>query len=182
MTKLYVLVLALLSACSPMSYTHGIPNFAQVSPGIYRSGQITTQEGWNYLRQVVGPNVRIHVVKLNYSNEGSDELAVESGYDVRELPIQPQGDQDTWDDLKSAFTKPDMQTVASVEALLAQATVKDVWLVHCTHGQDRTGFIIGVHRVLHEHWTKQKAYEEMRTHHFHWELRGIHEAWEGFQP
>lgn len=175
------LFIALAAACSPMVMTHGIPNFATVGNGIYRSGQITTREGWDYLRTVVGPTARIHVIKLNYANEGSDEIAVALGIDVRELPIQPQGDQDLWDDLKSAFARPAMPTVLAAEALLATATPQDVWLVHCTHGQDRTGLVIGIHRVLHEHWSKDEAYTEMRAHHFHPELHGVHETWEDFK-
>jgi protein tyrosine/serine phosphatase len=49
--------------------------------------------------------------------------------------------------------------------------------VHCTHGQDRTGLIIGLYR-LNEGWTKDAAYKEMLVHHFHSSLHGLHEYWE----
>ena len=40
-------------------------------------------------------------------------------------------------------------------------------LVHCKHGQDRTGVIIGLHRVLAEGWQPEHAYEEMLDRGFH---------------
>ena len=43
-------LIAFTAACSPMVYTHGIPNFSQVGPSVYRSGQISSDEGWAYIR------------------------------------------------------------------------------------------------------------------------------------
>ena len=170
-----------IGACSPMVYVHGIPNLAQVDTNVWRSGQITTPEGWAYLKQLAAGR-RVHVLKLNFDHEGSDALALASGIDVHVLAIQPKGDQDMWDDIHAAFTQPDPNVVREAEALLASATRNDVWLVHCTHGQDRTGYVIGQHRVLHDGWTKAAAYKEMLAHHFHPELHGVHEAWEDFRP
>lgn len=34
-------------------------------------------------------------------------------------------------------------------------------LIHCQHGEDRTGMIIGLYRVEVEGWTPAKAYQEM---------------------
>lgn len=33
--------------------------------------------------------------------------------------------------------------------------------VHCQHGRDRTGMLVGVYRVLVEGWTAKAAYDEM---------------------
>ena len=170
-----------LVACSPMVYTHGVANLAQVNATVWRSGQITTKEGWDYVRQVTRAK-RLHVVKLNFDHEGSDAIAIAMGIDVHVLAIQPEGDQSIWNDLRSVFEGPDPTIVDQAEALLVTATPDDVWLVHCTHGQDRTGYVIGRYRVLHDRWTKDAAYQEMRDHHFHPELHGVHEAWENFRP
>jgi hypothetical protein len=165
-----------------MHYDHGIPNFAKVSRGVYRSGQIATVEGWQHLREVVGPTARVHIIKLNFDNEGSDALGVSAiGADIHYLPIQPQGDTDLFDDLKNAFTQPDMDRVNQAVSLLYMATDEDVWLVHCTHGQDRTGFVVGTYRVGHDGWPKVRAYEEMLAHDFHAALHGLHEAWEALK-
>lgn len=177
----FMTVALALLGCSPMAYQHGVPNLAQVDANVWRSGQITTQEGWAYIAELAAGR-RVHVIKLNFDSEGSDLLAVQQGFDLTTLAIEPRGDQDVWDDLRSAFTQPDPAIVAQADAFLANAagSSRDFYLVHCTHGQDRTGYIIGRHRVLHDGWSKDAAYREMLDHHFHSALHGVHEAWENF--
>lgn len=181
-TAILMLACAALAACSPMVYDKGIPNFGAVATGVYRSGQISTPEGWQHLRETVGAGARIHVIKLNYDNEGIDDGAAAIGADIHYIPIQPQGDTDVFDEIRNVFTRPDMERVLEAAALLNMATPADVWLVHCTHGQDRTGFVVGVYRVMHDGWTKERAHDEMVAHNFHDALHGLHEAWEGFTP
>lgn len=177
MLKMFLAVL--ITACTPTIYDHGIPNLHQVDVGVWRTGQITTAAGWTYLQQITHGK-RIHIIKLNFANEGSDALATAAGYDVHDLAIQPQGDQSIWDDVASAFKRPDPKLIDAAEVFLATATSDDVWIVHCTHGMDRTGLVVGMHRVLHDHWTKEAAYAEMLKYNFHPELHGVHEAWEDF--
>jgi protein tyrosine/serine phosphatase len=38
--------------------------------------------------------------------------------------------------------------------------------VHCAHGSDRTGCMVGIWRVTHDQWSYQKAYDEMRKYYF----------------
>lgn len=135
-------LVGLLTACTPATtYTNGVPNFAVVEPGVWRSGQPTTAAQWAWLKSL---GVQ-HVVKLNDPVlEGSDDLAVAAGLDVHVLTIQPvEGPNlvvDGWDTLE----RPDESKVS--EALSIVAAGGGV-LVHCTHGQDRTSFLIGRHRV-----------------------------------
>lgn len=174
-----LLLLLALTACSPMAYTRGVPNLAQVEPDLWRSGQITTQEGWDTIARLAHGR-RVNVIKLNFPNEGSDALAVQMGYNVSEFPIQPEGDTDIIDDVRDTFAPPDAGLVAGVEWLLANRAPGQFWLVHCTHGQDRTGFIIGEYRVRVDHWSPAEAYAEMLAHHFHAELLGLKHAWQRF--
>lgn len=39
-------------------------------------------------------------------------------------------------------------------------------LVHCAHGSDRTGCMIGIWRVTQEGWNYDEAYKEMRKYWF----------------
>ncbi len=39
--------------------------------------------------------------------------------------------------------------------------------VHCLHGQDRTGAMVGLYRVMSQGWTADQAYEEMVARGFH---------------
>lgn len=184
--KLYILAaIAAIAAtaCSPMHYVRGVPNLDRVDAGVLRSGQINSVDGWRYVLEVAQvPPAHLHVIKLNFDSEGSDALAAQLGIDVHVLAIQPRGDQDIWDDVLSVFKGPDPKRVHEAERLLVGASARDVWLVHCTHGQDRTGYVIGIYRVIHYRWSKARAYAEMRAHHFHPELHGLHEAWEAFNP
>ncbi len=179
-----ILVMLSFVACSPMAYTHGVPNLAQVDTSIYRSGQIATAEGWDYIAKLAAGR-KIHVVKLNFDSEGSDRIAVDRGYDVHYLPVQPEGDQDVWDDAASVFKAPDEHSIESgldVLRLCKAHPDTDFCLGHCTHGQDRTGYLFGRHRVENDGWSKSKAYSEMRAHNFHWELHGVADAWEDWTP
>ena len=48
-------------------------------------------------------------------------------------------------------------------------------LVHCYHGEDRTGVVIGLERVFIEKWAPANAYNEMLAHGFHRILLGLDE-------
>lgn len=39
--------------------------------------------------------------------------------------------------------------------------------LHCKHGEDRTGMVMGIYRVLVDGWSRQAAYEEMLELGFH---------------
>ena len=160
-----------LFGCSPTIYTRGVPNLVQVGPGLWRSGQPTTIDSWNYLKSL-GIN---HIVKLNFDSEGSDDEATTVGLIVYKLGIQPEGDKDILDNISNTFLVPDRSNIIEAEKIIQQ---DGGVLVHCTHGQDRTGLIIGIHRVKHESWTKDSAYREMLARHFHPELHGLQEFWE----
>ena len=170
--------LALLVGCahsstSASNASNPPPNLAQVDPGIWRSGQPATPEQWAYLKSI---GVK-HVLKLNFDTEGSDKEALTQGLDVHPLSIQPEGDKDVIHKVLGTIVKPSEETLNEAEKLLESG---DGWLVHCTHGQDRTGLVVGRYRVLHDSWTPKAAYQEMLAHRFHPELHGLHESWEGF--
>jgi protein tyrosine/serine phosphatase len=158
----------------PPPKTGEVPqNFVQVSPGVWRSAQPTNPDEWKYVKS---QGVR-HVVKLNFDSEGSDADAIAAGLDVHVLSIQPEGDKDLFDNIKNTFVGPDVAKLIEAENIIAAGGGV---LVHCTHGQDRTGLVIGLHRVMHEHESKAEAYDEMLRYNFHPELHGLHEFWEDF--
>lgn len=53
-------------------------------------------------------------------------------------------------------------------------------LVHCALGMDRTGMVIGVHRVLRQKWKKDDAFKEMMAYGFHRKFNNLegHFRWE----
>jgi protein tyrosine/serine phosphatase len=172
--KLVWLFLLAFLGCTPTKYVHNVPNLVQVSPGLWRSGQPVNDADWKYLHDELGIT---QDVKLNFESEGSDDGAVRAGMTVHVLSIQPEGDKDLLDNLTNTFVSPDRGNITEAERVIRGGGGV---LVHCTHGQDRTGLVLGIHRAEDEGWTKDAAYEEMLEHGFHPELHGLHEFWETF--
>jgi tyrosine-protein phosphatase SIW14 len=50
--------------------------------------------------------------------------------------------------------------------------------VHCAHGQDRTGLVIGLERVIDEGWTPKAAHDEMLQLGFHPLFEGLNHYFE----
>lgn len=184
-----LLLVGLLCGCSTTTYNKGVPNLVQVDTCVWRSGQPTTSAQWNTLK---GLGIS-HVAKLNFETEGSDDGARAIGIDVHEFGIEPRGDLDIISDLTHTLIHPDPTVVAAADSYIgsffpssgentSSTCPSGVLLVHCTHGQDRTGFEIGRYRVLKYHWTKAAAFSEMQANNFHTSLHGIYDTWEDWQP
>jgi protein tyrosine/serine phosphatase len=162
------LALGLFTSCPPSQvYTNGVPNLREVDPAVYRGGQ-PRDEGWGYLHSL---GIKT-VVKLNQPVGGSDEMATRFGMTVIALPIPPTGPSDT-------RIEPDESTVASAVAALMNRRLRPLF-IHCDRGVDRTGLVVGLYRVLHDHWPKDRAYHEMLENGFHPQLHGLRRFWEQF--
>jgi tyrosine-protein phosphatase SIW14 len=66
----------------------------------------------------------------------------------------------------SGFWAPNDAEVDQIEAIMADKSRRPLF-VHCQHGEDRTGLIVGLYRVQTEHWTPAAAYREMLAKGFH---------------
>jgi protein tyrosine/serine phosphatase len=138
----------------------------EVVPGkIWRGAQPVGIE-WRRLRDDY--HIRT-VLKLNYPEEGSDNEALTLGMRVIECPMPPK-------DLIGAVGMPDINDVANAVAALADSTNWPM-LVHCEHGRDRTGIVVGEYRVLHEGWRPRAAFEEMCRLGFHATLPDLLLTW-----
>jgi protein tyrosine phosphatase (PTP) superfamily phosphohydrolase (DUF442 family) len=56
----------------------------------------------------------------------------------------------------------DDSDVLEVLRNIRQAQVRGPVLIHCKHGQNRTGLIAALYRVIYQGWSKQQALAEMR--------------------
>jgi len=160
--KRLALLLLIACACSPMVYTHGVPNFVSVGHDVYRGGQ-PTEAGWEYLHALGF----VSVVKLNEEAEGSDATATALGMSVYYATITRE----------QTVVLVSTEQVKEAAGMIATAAQSGPVYVHCEHGEDRTGLVIAAYRVLYEGWTKERAQAEMNAHHFHWELPGLVWAW-----
>jgi len=50
-------------------------------------------------------------------------------------------------------------------------------LVHCLHGNDRTGVLCAFYRVLVQGWSRARAWDEAILQGFHPELLGLDDEW-----
>lgn len=140
MRYIIALILCLVFGCASDPVTHGVPNLAEVEPGIWRGGQ-PSLSGWTYLKGVGVSNV----VKLNVESEGSDASAKALGFRVAYIPITTQ-----------------QQMIGPVRPQLELA-LKEIHpgtFVHCTHGVNRTGTLIILYRIKVDGWIKPGAIAE----------------------
>ena len=130
-----------------------LPNFGTVAPGFYR-GAAPTEEGLKKLKAlgvktIIDLRIAPHLVKAE-------------GQEVKRLGL-------TFVNLPMGADPPTKKEVATFLAISGQAASSPVY-VHCQHGADRTGTMVGIYREVHDHWDFAKTYAEMRHYGFnpHW--------------
>lgn len=149
-------VLSLLAVgCTPNPFV-----VQKVNDHLYRFPQPTDADQWQEVRDELGPGATI--VKLNAPDEGpvgfSDEYAGQLGLDVHVLTIEPRDDGTVLQKVDGVFAKPDEKVAAAATDLVCNPRL--VVGVHCTHGWDRTGYLVARERVMCEGWSPASAREE----------------------
>ena len=90
---------------------------------------------------------------MTLENRAELDAALNAGIKVISLPM-------------SGFWTPKDPQVNAALAAMNETSLRPLF-VHCQHGQDRTGLVMGLYRVESEHWQAGHAYEEMKTLGFH---------------
>jgi len=157
-------VMILLSGCSVIYPTPPVKNFEpldhrgmvrfdKVDDDVYRGSQPSMDQ---LMRLSTDPEVRIKtVLKLN---PGSDPAAP----GVRQI--------------HHALYGPITPSVEKIREILKDIDqAEKPLLIHCTHGEDRTGLIVALYRVC-KGMTPEDAYKDMVAHGFH-PYRGLWKAW-----
>lgn len=125
-------------------------HFFKVDEQVYR-GQQPSDKGFAQLKEM---GVK-HVVYLHFNKkQAAHEKAVVEGLGMKftHIPMSwilppKQAQIDTW--LKVALDP-------------AEGPV----FVHCQHGRDRTGTMVGIYRIAHDGWKFDRAYAEMKERGF----------------
>ncbi len=142
-------------------------NFALVSPGIYRGGH-PDAGGLDYLQSLgittiidleIDDLIEATASEIDAEVSGATALGMN---DIRE-PMSA---------FELALSSSFDAKIDQILAILADPTQKPVY-VHCAHGQDRTGLVIGLERVFNEGWTPAAAWDEMLARGFHAEFLGL---------
>lgn len=139
--KIALAVCALPAAASSAD----LPNFHPVAPGIWR-GAAPTEAG---LRQLRAQGVKT-VIDLRIAPK---TVKLEGIY-ARSLGFH-------WINLPMGADPPTPKQVSALLSTLKMAPSAPVF-VHCQHGADRTGCMIGIYQVTQQGWTFSQAYQEMR--------------------
>lgn len=135
---------------------HGLSNFYQVNDHIYRGGQ-PSDEGFKSL-------AKLGVKTILDLRESGDRSASESaevtslGMHYVNIPL-------------AGFAAPSAEQVSKVLALFSDSSAGPVF-VHCRRGADRTGTMIALYRIEHDHWDNGKALDEAKSFKMaRWEIR-----------
>ena len=150
----------------------GVPNLLTVTPGhLYRGGQPTVS-GWSFLHDTF--HIRT-VIKLNAPSESfeqnNDAPAVALGMNVVVVTMHPVGGYNPVELLLG----PSQEQIDQV--MQAITTAPGPVYIHCSHGRDRTGLMVALHRIWHEHYSVHEARLEMLHAGYRVENLGLDRVW-----
>ncbi len=126
-----------------------ISNFDIVSEGLWRGAAPSNQAMQKLAESGVKTIVDLRLAGLGAEEEAS--RAKKLGIKYIHIPL--------------GFMGPSLSKVAQFLNIVNDPANQPVF-VHCRYGADRTGALVGVFRVIHDHWSCNQAYSEMRSHHF----------------
>lgn len=168
MRSILVAILALLAtACAPVWTLYGVPRLEPVDPSrnVWRSAQPETAAQW---RQLAALGIRRDIILREpgeWPSDPHDALAAAEGIEVIEIPMAP---GNAWE-VFSAPSEFDTERAVSA-AELGNA------VLHCLHGQDRTGWV----SMRYEHEAlavpKSVAWEKALDRGFHVLLYGLNRS------
>ena len=118
-------------------------NLFQVTPTLFRSEQLTAKD-----EALLQQNNIKTIINLRFFDRNDDQE------ELSNLPLNLVNHP-----LKSWRIKP--KEIAAVLYDIEQAQKKGGVLVHCYHGADRTGLIIGMYRIVNQGWSIEEAKREM---------------------
>jgi protein tyrosine/serine phosphatase len=131
--------------------------FAQVTPFLYR-GARPTPEG---LQALAAMHIKtdLNIEDDSQAVAAEEVTAKQLGMQYISIPL-------------SGFFAPSDADMARIFKVIHEPSNYPIFL-HCKHGEDRTGLVVGLYRYNDEHWTAQDAYSEMLAHGFHPLLLGL---------
>lgn len=134
---------------TPKVDSKDLPNFAVVAPGIYR-GAAPTAKGLEELKKLGVA----HVIDLRIERKGQDDEAAAA----KRLGLQRTR-------IRMGREAPTIAQVKAFMDIIRQAKTKPVF-IHCQHGADRTGAMVGIYRAVDCGWKFDDIWKEMRRYGF----------------
>jgi len=141
----------------PLLQRGDLPNFHEVYPYLFRGGE-PTEAGLSQLK-TKGVSTIIDLRAKTEQEIAEAKIAKQMGFTYINLPMTSEAPTPpqinkvlaTIDDAKKKHMKGDTNSAV---------------FVHCAHGSDRTGCMIGIWRVSRDGWDYPTAYKEMRNYYF----------------
>jgi protein tyrosine/serine phosphatase len=152
-----LLCLGLLGTCELALANSDLPALNEVTSQISRGGRPSAQGLADLQRQGVRTVIDLEDDRGAAANERA--VAARLGLGWISEP------------LTTSVTPSDAE-VNQILSLLEDSRRYPIY-IHCHFGEDRTGLIIGLYRVLVQRWTAQQAYREMIELGFHQQFRAL---------
>lgn len=152
-TLFFVLALALnfsFSTAEAKSEVEDLPNMFKMNDYVYRGGR-PTLAGMKQLKKM-GVTTILNIENDEGAIVNDKKLAAAVGLRWITVPF-------------ATFKKPSDAKVDYVLKLLQDRSLGPIYL-HCKHGRDRTGMIMGLYRVEVDGWHPKTAYKEMKDRGF----------------
>jgi len=169
-TLFFALALALqfsVSTADASSAVEDIPNLFKMNDNLYRGGRVTPA-GMKQLKKM-GVTTILNVENDEEAMATDKKLAAANGLRYISIPFE-------------TFKKPSDAKVDTVLKLLQDRSLGPIYL-HCKHGRDRTGMLMGLYRVFVDGWHPKAAYKEMKDRGFRtliWTLDNYYKKRSGY--
>ncbi|MEK9144052.1 MAG: tyrosine-protein phosphatase, partial [Elusimicrobiota bacterium] len=119
------------------------------------------------------------------SGDGEETAAAALGLSYRKFPMSASGgtrDKDGCAGLKPSSVERNRESVRGalefIDERLRSSPLGKVF-VHCAHGQDRTGLLLGAYRLQADEYSKGEVSAEMRSYRYT-PYCSLEEVWKGF--
>lgn len=149
--------LALVLFCSLVSSARAM-NLYKVTTGVYRGSTPETAADFDRLKQM-GIKTVLNLRRFDRDAIARERQALTArGIRHVHVPIRyfPRGDN----------------SIDHAVNVLSDTTLQPVY-VHCKHGHDRCGTVVGLYKVRHHGWSAEAAYRDMRQYGFNERLGGL---------
>jgi protein tyrosine/serine phosphatase len=133
------------------SFTEDLPAYHVVSDGVFRGGQPSLAGLSKLKQQGVKTIVCFRTNRQVIEDESKESERL--GMNFVSIPL-------------TGISRPSESQVEKFLAVVQDTSMQPVF-VHCQWGQDRTGTMVGIYRQAVDHWSAQRAYDEMLALGFH---------------